>query len=312
MRVGMVGLGRMGGGMSLRLLRHGHEVVAFDPDPEARARAGGAGAMAVGSLEELVGAVEPPRVVWLMVPAGAATGEAVDRLGGLLGPGDVLVDGGNSYWKDSVERAARLAERGVRFLDCGTSGGVWGPEQGYCLMVGGDPEAYALVEPLLRALAADGGYLRVGPSGAGHFVKMVHNGIEYGLLAAYGEGFELLASSRFDLDLAALAELWRHGSVIRSFLLDLLADALRKDPELATVRGYVEDSGEGRWTVQTAVEEGVPVPVTALSLFARFASRQEESFAAKVIAALRREFGGHPVVPARPRAGAGPEGDREG
>ncbi len=293
MRLGMVGLGRMGGGMTERLLRGGHEVVAFDPDEGARARARATGAEAVASLEELAAGLGPPRVVWTMVPAGEATERVVARLAELLGPGDVVVDGGNSHFRDSMRRAERLAGSGIRFVDCGVSGGVWGLRDGYCLMAGGEPEAVALLEPALRALAPEGGYARVGPSGAGHFVKMVHNAIEYGMLAAYGEGFELLHASPFGLDLAQVAGVWRRGSVIRSWLLDLLHGALERRPELAGVRGFVEDTGEGRWAVETAVSEAVPAPFTALALFQRFASRQEESFAAKVIAALRAEFGGH-------------------
>ncbi len=291
----MIGLGRMGGAMTARLVERGHRVVAFDPEPEARARAVSSGAEEAASVPDLVGRLDPPRVVWVMVPAGEPTEQVVGELSGLLGEGDVVVDGGNSHYLDSERRARSLAGRGIRFLDCGTSGGVWGRQEGYCLMVGGEPEAVALVEPAFLALAREGGYAHVGPSGAGHFVKMVHNGIEYGMLAAYAEGFELLHASPFGLDLARVAGIWRHGSVVRSWLLDLLEAALRKDPGLDGIRGYVEDSGEGRWVVQTAIEEAVPVPVTALALFGRFASRQEESFAARVIAALRAEFGGHQV-----------------
>ena len=293
MRLGMVGLGRMGGGMTERLLRGGHEVVAHDPDEAARARARAAGADAVGSLEELVERLGPPRIAWTMVPAGEPTERVVARLGELLEPGDVVVDGGNSHFRDSMRRAEQLAASGIRFVDCGVSGGIWGLREGYCLMVGGDADAFGLLQPALRALAPEGGYAHVGPSGAGHFVKMVHNAIEYGMLAAYGEGFELLHASPFGLDLARVAGVWRRGSVIRSWLLDLLHGALERQPDLAGVRGWVEDTGEGRWAVETAVSEAVPAPFTALALFQRFASRQEESFAAKVIAALRAEFGGH-------------------
>ncbi len=295
MKLGMVGLGRMGGNMTIRLIRGGHEVVAFARRPESVARTVQAGALGSSSLEDLVSKLEAPRVVWLMVPAGEATENAVRELGGLLAAGDVVVDGGNSHFKESMRRAQQLAAGGIRFLDCGTSGGIWGLENGYCLMVGGDPDAVALVEPVFLALAPEGGYAHVGPSGAGHFTKMVHNGIEYGLLAAYGEGFEILRASEFDFDLRQIASIWRYGSVVRSWLLELLRDALEKDPALASIGDYVEDSGEGRWTVQAAIDENVPAPVTALALFARFASRQDESFSAKVIAALRREFGGHAV-----------------
>ncbi len=295
MDIGMVGLGRMGANMTRRLLRGDHRVVVYDRDPTAIEALVAEGAHGAHSLAQLVEALPPPRVVWLMVPAGAPVEEAVRELGGLLQPGDVLVDGGNSHYRDSMRRAETLRRFGVRFLDAGTSGGVWGLQVGYCLMVGGDAEAFALVEPALRTLAPEGGYLHTGASGSGHFTKMVHNGIEYGMLQALGEGFELLHAAPFALDLPRIAELWTRGSVIRSWLLELLADALQKNPSLADIAGYVEDSGEGRWTVQEAVDLAVPVPVLALSLFARFASRQEESFAAKVIAALRREFGGHAV-----------------
>jgi 6-phosphogluconate dehydrogenase len=293
----MVGLGRMGGNMSVRLLRGGHEVVAFDPSAEAVAAASTAGATGASSLAELVAALEPPRVVWLMVPAGEVTESTVRELGGLLSNGDVVVDGGNSFYKDSIRRGEQLAAEGIRFLDCGTSGGVWGLANGYCLMVGGDDDAVRVVEPAFVALAPEGGYAHVGAPGAGHFTKMVHNGIEYGLLAAYGEGFEILERSPFELDLERIAGIWRYGSVVRSWLLELLHDALEKDPRLESIKAWVADSGEGRWTVQAAIDEDVPAPVTALALFARFASRQDESFSAKVIAALRNEFGGHAVKP---------------
>jgi len=295
MKLGMVGLGRMGGNMTVRLLQHGHEVVAFDPSPEAVDRTIQAGAAGASSLQDLVSRLEAPRVVWLMVPAGEITETTVRELGGLLSSQDVVVDGGNSFYKDSLRRAGQLEAAGIRFVDCGTSGGIWGLENGYCLMVGGDRSAVKLVEPAFLALAPEGGYAHVGPSGAGHFVKMVHNGIEYGLLAAYGEGFEILQRSGFDLDLLRIASIWRYGSVVRSWLLDLLNEALEKDPQLERIKGYVEDSGEGRWTVQAAIDENVPAPVTAVALFNRFSSRQEESFSAKVIAALRNEFGGHAV-----------------
>ncbi len=297
MKLGMVGLGRMGGNMTARLLGHGHEVVAFDRSDDAIASAASAGAQGASSLDDLVSKLEPPRAVWLMVPAGAPTQATIDDLSSLLGEGDVIVDGGNSFYKDSIGRARDLSSRGIRFLDCGTSGGIWGLANGYCLMVGGEGDAFAVVEPAFRALAPEGGYAHVGPSGAGHFSKMVHNGIEYGLLAAYGEGFEILERSAFDLDLRQLASIWRHGSVVRSWLLDLLEQALARDPGLSSIRGYVEDSGEGRWTVLAAIEEDVPAPIASNALFNRFASRQDESFSAKVIAALRQEFGGHAVRP---------------
>jgi len=300
MRLGMVGLGRMGGNMATRLVRRGQKVVGHARSEASRAAAAANGAEAMDSLEGLVTALEPPRAVWLMVPAGDPTESTVASLSDLLDGGDLVVDGGNSNFTDSVRRAAALAQRGIAFVDAGVSGGIWGLEEGYCLMLGGPADAIERLRPALDALAPPDGWAHVGPSGAGHFVKMVHNGIEYGLLQAYGEGFEILESSVYDLDLHAIAEVWRHGSVVRSWLLDLLAGALEKDPELGSVRGYVEDSGEGRWTVLTAIDQDVPAPITALSLFARFASRQDESFAAKVIAALRGEFGGHAVRPDRP------------
>jgi 6-phosphogluconate dehydrogenase len=293
----MVGLGRMGGNMTERLRRGGHEVETYAlraPDRTA------------GSLEELAGRLEPPRVVWLMIPAGEPTETSVRTLLPLLQAGDVLVDGGNSNFRDSIRRAEEAGGRGVRFLDAGVSGGIWGLVEGYCLMVGGDEAGFRAVEPALATLAPEGGYAHVGPSGAGHFVKMVHNGIEYGLMEAYAEGFELLQGiPDFDLDLAQVAELWRHSSVVRSWLLDLLERALAADPGLEGIRGYVDDSGEGRWTIHEAVEAAVPVPVLALALFGRFASRQDESFAAKVSAALRQQFGGHAVQAAQERAKAG-------
>ena len=295
MRIGMVGLGRMGWNMTIRLVRHGHEVVGFDPGPDARRRVVEQGAEEAASLAELVSSLEPPRTVWLMVPAGDVTRRTLDELAGLMSEGDVIIDGGNSNWKESVKHAEDLGSKGIAFLDAGTSGGVWGLENGYCLMVGGDAAAYERAEPIFEALAPPGGHAHVGPSGAGHYVKMVHNGIEYGLLAAYGEGFEILHTSPFPVDLKRVAELWRSGSVVRSWILDLLATALDRDPELEQIRGYVQDSGEGRWTVQAAMDQATPAPLTALSLFARFASRQDESYAAKVVAALRQEFGGHAV-----------------
>ena len=296
----MVGLGRMGGNMTVRLQQHGHQVVAFDPSADAVAAAVTSGADGAASLAELCAKLESPKVVWLMVPAGEITESTVRELGGILGSGDVIVDGGNSNWHDSQRRAEQLSAGGIRFLDCGTSGGVWGLANGYCLMVGGEPDAVAVVEPAFLALAPEDGYAHVGPSGAGHFVKMVHNGIEYGLLAAYGEGFEIMERSAFDVDLEQIAGIWRYGSVVRSWLLELLHDALVSHPGLDDIRGYVDDSGEGRWTLEAAIAENVPAPITALALFSRFASRQDESYSAKVIAALRNEFGGHAVKTEEP------------
>jgi 6-phosphogluconate dehydrogenase len=293
MRLGMVGLGRMGGNMTERLRRAGHRVETYARTAPERT---------TSSLAELVGKLEQPRVVWLMVPAGEPTESAVQTLLSLLEGGDILVDGGNSNFRDSQRRAAQAAAREVVFLDAGVSGGIWGLREGYCIMVGGPEQGFRAIEPLLRDLAQEGGYAHVGPSGAGHFVKMVHNGIEYGMMQALAEGFEIMHASELGLDLRQVAALWQRGSVVRGWLLELLERALAEDPGLASIRGYVEDSGEGRWTVETAIAEGVPAPVIALSLFARFASRQEESFAAKVNAALRRQFGGHAVKPAREAA----------
>jgi 6-phosphogluconate dehydrogenase len=285
MKLGMVGLGRMGGNMTKRLERDGHEVATY-------ARSGGTAA----SLEELVGQLEPRRAVWLMIPAGDPTEQAVETLTGLLEPGDIIVDGGNSNFRDSQRRAALAREHRIGYVDAGVSGGIWGLENGYCLMVGGEQDDIEQLEPAFRTLAPEDGYAHVGPSGAGHFVKMVHNGIEYGLMQAYAEGFEILKASEFELDLHEIAGIWRYGSVVRSWLLELLYNAFDQEGnELEGIAGYVEDSGEGRWTIFEAINESVPAPVIASSLFARFASRQDESFAAKINAALRKQFGGHAV-----------------
>lgn len=295
MQLGIVGLGRMGGNMLQRLAERGHEAVGYDRSEERLAEAVARGGGAARSLAELAEALTPPRAIWIMVPHGQPVTDTIHGLLPHLSPGDVLVDGGNSRYTDAPQRATELEPHGIALLDVGTSGGVWGLERGYCLMVGGPADAVARLTPIFSALAPEGGFAHVGPNGAGHFVKMVHNAIEYGLLQAYGEGFEMLRASPFGLDLSAIAELWRHGSVVQSWLLDLAARALERDPRLETVRGYVEDSGEGRWSVEYAVQNAVPAPVLAHSLFARFASRQEDSFAARMIAALRREFGGHAV-----------------
>jgi 6-phosphogluconate dehydrogenase len=281
----MIGLGRMGSGMTERLEQAGHDVKTFDPKVESTA----------GSLAELAQQLEPPRDLWMMIPAGPITEQTFQELLGTLEPGDAIVDGGNSNFRDSQRRAAEAKERSLFFLDVGVSGGIWGLREGFALMAGGEDEPVRRLEPVFQALAPEGGYLHVGPAGAGHFVKMVHNGVEYGLMQAYAEGFDLMEASEFDLDLGAVAELWRHGSVVRSWLLDLLARALAEDPELESIRGYVEDSGEGRWTVEEAIEHAVPLPVITAALYARFASREDESFAAKINAALRNQFGGHQV-----------------
>ncbi len=291
MKLGMVGLGRMGSGMTERLERGGHTVQTFDPNVPSTA----------ASLEELAQQLEPPRIAWLMIPAGKITEDAFRTLLGVLDPGDVIVDGGNSNFHDSQRRHAEAQERGVHFVDVGVSGGVWGLREGFCLMAGGDEGAVALLSPAFGTLAPEGGWAHVGPSGAGHFVKMVHNGIEYGLMQAYAEGFEIMNSSEFELDLHEISGIWDHGSVVRSWLLELLHDAFEKDgSKLEAIEGYVEDSGEGRWTVFEAINESVPTPVISAALFARFASRQDESFAAKVNAALRNQFGGHAVRPSEP------------
>ncbi|MHC5002788.1 MAG: phosphogluconate dehydrogenase (NAD(+)-dependent, decarboxylating) [Planctomycetota bacterium] len=300
MKIGIVGLGKMGGNMTRRWLRGGHEVVAHDRDPDAVRTASDAGAIGVDNLDALVAALPAPRAVWLMLPAGAVTDSVVEDLGARLEAGDCIVDGGNTFYHDDLRRAARLAERGVHYVDQGTSGGVWGLEEGYCLMVGGDAEVIRRLRPAFETLApaADRGWGRVGPVGSGHFVKMIHNGIEYGLMQAYAEGFELMrAKSDFQLDLHQVAELWRHGSVVRSWLLDLTARALAEDPELPGIDDWVADSGEGRWTVMESIDLNVPAPVIALSLQARFASRQEQSYGAKLLAAMRQQFGGHAVRP---------------
>lgn len=295
MELGLVGLGRMGMNMARRLLEGGHRVVVFNRSPGPVEEARRYGAVGTASLAELAEQLTPPRVVWLMLPTGAPTTQMLDALLPLLQPGDLVVDGANAHYRDSQRRARELAARGLRFVDAGVSGGVWGRELGYCLMVGGAPEDVQRLEPVLRTLAPPDGYAHVGPAGAGHFVKMVHNAIEYGMLQAIGEGFELLHASEFPLDLRQIAHLWNQGSVVRSWLMELAERAFAADPGLEAIRGYVEDTGYGRWTVQDAVERAVPVPAIALALFARFRSRQEDSFSARVVAALRQQFGGHAV-----------------
>ncbi|MCZ7585828.1 MAG: decarboxylating 6-phosphogluconate dehydrogenase [Deltaproteobacteria bacterium] len=293
MELGFVGLGKMGLNMVRRLRGGGHAIVAFDRNGDAVKEAEKEGATAAASLDELVDRLKAPRVVWVMVPAGPATEEVVGALVSLLEDGDVIVDGGNSNYKDTIRRHDEAAKAGVRLLDAGTSGGVWGLKNGYCLMVGGEKDAYDAVTPVLKTLAPENGLLYCGPSGSGHYVKMIHNGIEYGMLQAYAEGFEILNASRYDLDLAAISKLWNHGSVVRSWLLELCENVFAKDASLESVDDAVADSGEGRWTIQEAMELDVPAPVLTLSLLTRFRSRQDTSFGGKVIAALRNEFGGH-------------------
>jgi 6-phosphogluconate dehydrogenase len=298
MDIGMIGLGKMGANMTTRLLAGGHRVVAFDRSPEAVALAATGGATPAASLEAMVQALPAPRAVWVMVPSGDPTESTVTALAGLLQAGDVIVDGGNSNYKDSMRRAASLAERGIQFVDAGTSGGVWGLREGYSLMVGGDEAAVERLRPILATLAPapDRGWARMGPSGAGHFVKMIHNGIEYGMMQAYAEGFSILKhKTELGLDLAAIAEVWRHGSVVRSWLLDLTANALAENPTMDGIAPYVTDSGEGRWTVAEAIDLDVPAPVITLALIQRLRSRDEESYADRLLSAMRNQFGGHAI-----------------
>jgi 6-phosphogluconate dehydrogenase len=296
MRIGFIGLGRMGMNMVQRLLSSGHEIVAYARTSETVKKAEDKGAVGALSLQDLVDKLQKPRLIWFMVPAGNATEETINKIAPLLEEGDILVDGGNSFYKDSLRRAAELQKRKIAFVDVGTSGGIWGLKKGYCLMIGGEKDVLRGVEPIFKALSPEDGYVHVGPNGAGHFVKMVHNGIEYALLQGYAEGFEILhAKKEFNLDLQKIAGLWNQGSVIRSWLLELAENAFKNDPALSSIKGFVEDSGEGRWTVAEAIEQNIPAPLITLSLLERFHSRQDESFSAKVIAALRNEFGGHAV-----------------
>ena len=298
MELGMIGLGRMGGNMVQRLLLGGHRVVTYDRSIPAVVASRSQGAYGASSLEDLVGQLASPRAVWIMVPAGQPTDDTIDSLIPLMSFGDTILDGGNANYKDSMRRAEKLAAHGMDFMDVGTSGGIWGLAEGYSLMIGGKPETFRRLEPIFQTLApaVDKGYSHVGMVGAGHFVKMVHNGVEYGLMQAYAEGFEIMdAKQEFGLDLRKIAETWRYGSVVRSWLLDLAVDALAADPNLESLQAYVDDSGEGRWTVQEAVDLAVPAPVITLSLQQRFRSRQEQPFGAKMLAALRQQFGGHTV-----------------
>jgi 6-phosphogluconate dehydrogenase len=326
MKLAMIGLGRMGGNMARRLVAAGHEIVAHDRDSKAVAEAERNGSIAAHSLAEVAAALESPRIFWLMLPAGDVTNAVMTEVAAIAGPGDIVVDGGNSFWKHDLERAAFLKERGIRFVDVGVSGGVWGLERGYCMMIGGDRDVVDHLDPVFVALApglgsirrtrnerphdhvwkAEHGYVHCGPAGAGHFAKMIHNGIEYGMMQAYAEGFDILKQRasehvpehlRYDFDLADIAEVWRRGSVISSWLLDLIAEALAADQSLAKFSGKVADSGEGRWTIDAAIEEAVPVDVLAAALFARFRSRVEVSFADQLLSAMRFGFGGHTEIP---------------
>jgi 6-phosphogluconate dehydrogenase len=296
MRLGMIGLGRMGGNMSERLMKGGHEVVVFDRAQATVEKYASLGATPAHALADVTKNLKPPRIVWIMVPAGKPVDDTIAELQRELTKGDVVIDGGNSNFHDSMRRAAALQAKGIEFIDSGTSGGIWGLENGYCLMIGASEPAFKLCEPIFKTLAPPNGYARMGPPGSGHYVKMIHNGIVYGMLQAYAEGYEILhASKDFKLDLHTIAGVWNHGSVVRSWLNELAETAFEKDADLADLRGYVEDSGEGRWTVQEAIDLDVPAPVITLSLLARLRSRQPDSFSAKVIAALRNEFGGHAV-----------------
>jgi 6-phosphogluconate dehydrogenase len=295
MRIGFIGLGRMGANMVRRLLRDGHEIVAYNRTAEKTKEIAGEGATAAFSIEELVSKLEKPRAVWIMVPAGDATEAQIDELLEHLEAGDTIIDGGNTNFHDDRRRHPILKEKGINYVDAGVSGGIWGLANGFCLMVGGEPEPVKRLEPVFLSLAPQDGYLHVGGPGAGHYVKMVHNGIEYGLMQAYAEGFEIMHASDYELDLAGISKLWNHGSVVRSWLLELAEHAFAEDQDLPHLKGWVADSGEGRWTVQEAIDKDVPAPVITLSLQTRFRSRQDDSYGAKVLAALRNEFGGHAV-----------------
>ncbi|HZX48349.1 MAG TPA: decarboxylating 6-phosphogluconate dehydrogenase [Nitrospirota bacterium] len=298
MHIGMIGLGKMGMNMARRLLRGGHNVTAYNRTPERINEIEKEGARGAYTLEDIVSSLPAPRIVWLMVPAGKAVDEVIGRLQPLLEHGDIIIDGGNSFYKDDIRHDEELRPYGIHYMDAGVSGGIWGLKIGYCLMIGGDETVYKYIEPVFKTLSPENGYLYCGKTGSGHFVKMVHNGIEYGMMAAYAEGFEVLKTSPYgvNMDLSGIANLWNHGSVIRSWLLELAASAFTKDKDLSSITGYVEDSGEGRWMVQEAVDMAVPIPVISSALFQRFRSREAGSFADKVLAALRHEFGGHGVV----------------
>jgi 6-phosphogluconate dehydrogenase len=295
LQLGLIGLGRMGAGMTQRLLRGGHTLVVYDRSPEAVKANEGKGAVGANSLEDLGQKLNAPRMFWLMIPSGPPVDDTIQRLQGVASPGDVIIDGGNSHYTDSIRRAEDLRSKQIEYLDVGVSGGIWGLKEGFNLMIGGNEPVFRQLEPIFKSLAPPDGYAYVGPSGAGHYSKMVHNGIEYSMLQGYAEGFELLNASQFNFDLHQLSRLWNHGSVIRSWLLELAEAAFASDPKLSTIQGWVEDSGEGRWALQDAIDRAVPMPGLALSLFMRFRSRQDDAFSDKVIAALRQQFGGHAV-----------------
>lgn len=293
MKIGFVGLGKMGGKMVERLLSHGHGVVVYNLTQKEIDEAAAKGAIPATSIADLTEKLTGRKLIWLMVPSGAPVDQNIEEIAPLLNKGDIIVDGGNSFWRDSVARGKKLAEKGIEYIDCGTSGGVWGLTNGYCLMYGGSEDACRFAEPLFKSLAPENGYLRCGESGAGHLTKMVHNGIEYGMMQAYAEGFELIKNAPYDIDLEKVAKVWMQGSVVRSWLLELIGNALEGDQELADIKDYVADSGEGRWTVQTAMDFDVPAHVITASLYARFQSRQDTSYAMKLLAAMRNQFGGH-------------------
>jgi len=300
MQIAMIGLGRMGMNMAKRLLLGGHEVIAFNRTPSKTDQIVKEGAIGAYFISEVVDKLSCPRVIWIMLPAGSTVDEHINRLTEILSPDDIVIDGGNTYYKDDIRRSDQLAKRGIKYMDVGVSGGIWGLKKGYCMMIGGGRETYMYLEPIFKTMAPEEGYLFCGEVGAGHFVKMVHNGIEYGMMQAYGEGFDILEASPYSdsFDYAAISHLWNQGSVVRSWLLELMESAFAKEPNLSDIRGYVEDSGEGRWTIQQAIETGVSAPVIALSLMRRFRSQVADSFSDKVVAALRREFGGHTTVAA--------------
>ncbi len=293
MKIGFIGLGKMGAKMTERLLRDSHEITVYDKNSDSVKEMQKLGATAASSMEDLIKNLPEKKIVWLMVPSGNPVDENIEVLLPLLDQGDIIIDGGNSNWRESQKRAARTQKNGIYFVDCGTSGGVWGLENGYCLMYGGNPEPIKLLEPIFKTLAPENGYIHCGPCGSGHFVKMIHNAIEYGMMQAYAEGFELMQNSEFDFDLEGISKAWMHGSVIRSWLLELVGNALSEDPKLDSIKDYVQDSGEGRWALQSAIDFNTPAPVLAASLFTRFRSRQTETFSGKMLAALRQQFGGH-------------------